>query len=383
MLAMTFAAAGSVYASESDEDAPKASVVTTKSDNGASEAETEYIIIDEENAYQEPENENPLNGLNDLDEEAIGKRPVAVMINNHPDALPQYNIEKADLLFEIVVEHGYSRYLAFFADYQNVPYLVSIRSYRYYFPAISNGFDAFYIHWGEDQTMMWYYNELGLDSYDGLSNTYLFGRDQERLDAGYDLEHTSCFYGNLLPDQLAMDGKRTELKEAYQGPAFKFVPYGTMRIPGNEECNFMSIVFGDNQESQFVYNEEKGVYEKFTNGDEHIDGISNEQLEFENVIVLYTKIADRDDEPEADRKFIEVLPGLDADYATGYYASEGSVQNIRWGKEDESSRLMLFDEDGNELELNRGKTYIAITYIDNAEVSDVIPEEFLEENTEE
>lgn len=41
-----------------------------------------------------PENQNLLTGLADLTDAAIGKRPVAVMVNNIPAAMPQYGVEK-------------------------------------------------------------------------------------------------------------------------------------------------------------------------------------------------------------------------------------------------------------------------------------------------
>ena len=361
------------------EEAPRASVVTSRSGEDAPAEENAEVVPAAEPEYigeetEEPYNVNPLTGIADLDEAAIGKRPVAVMINNHPNSYPQLNISQADVIFEVVVEHTLTRFMAMFADYNNVPNLCSVRSYRYYFPAISNGFDAYYIHWGEDTTMMWYYEELNLDAYDGLSNTYLFGRDQNRLDAGYDLEHTSTFYGTLLPDQLEWDGKRTDLDEAHQGPAFRFVPYGTVRIPGEEVCNFIDIQFGE-QTGQFTYDPESGLYQKYANTEPQIDGMTGEQLSFENAIILETLIFDRED--EADRKFLNVFGGLDESYAVGYYASEGHVQKIRWAKEDESARLKFYDEAGNEIDINRGKTYIAFTYPGSITVSDTIPEGYL------
>ena len=39
---------------------------------------------------------------------AIGKRPVAVMVNNVDAALPQYGISAADLIFELPVEYDLS-----------------------------------------------------------------------------------------------------------------------------------------------------------------------------------------------------------------------------------------------------------------------------------
>ena len=51
-----------------------------------------------------PANQNLLTGVADLSEGAIGKRPVAVMVNNIPAAMPQYGVAKADIIFEIPVE---------------------------------------------------------------------------------------------------------------------------------------------------------------------------------------------------------------------------------------------------------------------------------------
>ncbi|MBQ9030897.1 MAG: DUF3048 domain-containing protein [Parasporobacterium sp.] len=359
--------AGSALAEESQEELPSASVVTSRTQ--------EEEAVPEEPAVPEPADVNPLTGEPGMSEEGIGKRPVAVMINNHPKSYPQLNLSQADVLFEVVVEHTLTRMLALFADYTQVPNLCSVRSYRYYFPAISNGFDAFYIHWGEDTTMMDYYRELNLDSYDGLSNTYLFGRDQNRLDAGYDLEHTSTFYGTLLPDQLYADGKRLELDEAHQGLAFNFVPYGTVRVPGEEACNFIDIQFGE-QTGQFTYDAESGKYLKYANENPQIDGMNGEQLAFENVLTLYTFISDREGD-EADRKWLDTF-GVPDVYATGYYASEGTVQNITWYRENESDRFHFFDENGEEIQINRGKTYIAFTYFDSITVSDTIPDAYLQ-----
>ena len=43
-----------------------------------------------------PANQNLLTGVPDLSDAAIGKRPVAVMVNNVMPAMPQYGVEEAD-----------------------------------------------------------------------------------------------------------------------------------------------------------------------------------------------------------------------------------------------------------------------------------------------
>ena len=87
-----------------------------------------------------PENQNLLTGLADLSDKAIGKRPVAIMVNNVNDALPQYGIAGADVIFEMHVEGDLTRLMALYADYTEIPKVCAIRSCRYYFPAIAHTF---------------------------------------------------------------------------------------------------------------------------------------------------------------------------------------------------------------------------------------------------
>ena len=108
--------------------------------------------------------------------------------------MPQYGVGEADLIFEIPVEGDFTRFMALYADYTQVPRVCAVQSCRYYFPALSQGFDAFYVNWGIDDSISDYLEALQLDQFDGMSDgNGLFARDQERLNAGYSLEHTAYF----------------------------------------------------------------------------------------------------------------------------------------------------------------------------------------------
>ena len=112
----------------SSEDEPKG--------NGGASGGIDEIKIDRTNA---------LTGLEDLSDKALGKRPVAVSINNVSPSLPQYGISSSDLIYEFEVEYGLTRLLAFWADYTKVPDLCSVRSSRYFFPVTAMGYDALFI----------------------------------------------------------------------------------------------------------------------------------------------------------------------------------------------------------------------------------------------
>ena len=305
-----------------------------------------------------PANQNLLTGVGDLSEGAIGKRPVAVMVNNVQKAMPQYGVSQADLIFEIPVEGDATRFMALYGDYTKVPQVCPIRSCRYYFPALSQGFDAFYVNWGCDETILDYIQGLNLDQIEGITNTGgLFGRDQEKLNQGYALEHTGFFDGTRLVSYIESKGLRTDLKEEKKGAAFLFNGMEEQLKPEGSDCTQVDVQFGA-QSSTFTYDAEKKVYLKQINGTPQTDAKTGEQLAFTNVLVLETEISVRD---EVGRKKIDWDGGANA---KGYYISNGGVQEIRWSKDEnnEESYLRFYDLNGKEIKINRGKSYIALNY---------------------
>lgn len=325
--------------------------------------ETKEEVIVEKSKEQEerkseiPENQNLLTGIADLTEEAIGKRPVAVMVNNVEPALPQYGVADADIIFEIPVEGDKTRLMAIYADYTTMPKICSIRSCRYYFPAFSQGFDAFYVNWGIDETVSDYLDGLHMDQYDGMYNPGgLFGRDQERLDSGYALEHTGYFDGTKFASVVQTEGKRTDLSENKKETAFLFNGINEQIRPDGDDCTTVNVNFGG-ATATFTYDENTKTYLKNINGNPHMDGVSNTQLAFTNVFVLETDISVRDD---VGHKKLDWQGGADS---VGYYISNGGVQKIHWSKESENDYLKFYDyESGEEIHVNRGKSYIAVNY---------------------
>lgn len=328
-----------------------------KEDQIVTEEATEKTEERKKEEVEIVENQNLLTGIGDLSDAAIGMRPVAVMVNNVEDALPQYGVSQADLVFEIPVEADLTRLMAVYADYTKVPKICSVRSCRKYFTAFSEGFDAVYVHWGMEPSILEYVESLDLTRYDGMANTgNLFGRDQDRLNSGYSLEHTSYFDGTGLPAVMQQNNERTELRENKKSSAFLFNKVDEQKRPEGEDCTSVEIDFGKAL-ATFTYDVEKNVYLKKINGNDHTDGKTGEQLAFTNVFVIETTIGI--DPINNVHKLIDWQGG---DNSTGYYISNGAVQKIHWSKEDEKAYLKFYDENGDELSINRGKSYIAVNY---------------------
>ena len=345
-----------------------------KKEEPVEEEHKEEPVIEESKELEEPEevevkavkevlseDENLLTGLPTLAPEAIGKRPFAIMVNNVNAAMPQYGIEQADVIFELPVEEDLTRFMAMYGDYTNVPKVCAIRSCRYNFPTLSEGFDAFYAYWGMSESTQPFFDSLEMDYFNGMVNTGgLFGRDQDRLNAGYPLEHTATFNGTGLVEAIEGNGMRSDIEEDNAMPAFLFQPSEEQVAPIGEDCNSLQINFGA-AVADFTYDAESKLYAKKLNGNDQIDGNTGNVLTFSNVFVLETEIGLLEN---GVHKKIDMVEG------NGYYISNGVIQEIQWEKEggEPNAPLLFFGADDNELIINRGKSYISFTRADSMDV---------------
>lgn len=76
-----------------------------------------------------PQNPSPVNGLHVDDETLLERRAVAVKVDNHWRARPQSGIQEADLVYELLVEGGLTRFIAVFHQ-SDSSYVGPIRSLR-------------------------------------------------------------------------------------------------------------------------------------------------------------------------------------------------------------------------------------------------------------
>ena len=102
----------------------------------------------------------------------------------------------------------------------------------------------------------------------------------------------------------------------------------------------------------FSYNPATGLYDKTIHGGAHKDA-DGTQLSFANVIVQNTSWM-----PVDEKGYLAFV-----NYDTtqdGWYFTKGKCIHITWQKTADYSPTRYFDDAGNEIQLNQGKTYIAV-----------------------
>jgi hypothetical protein len=94
-------------------------------------------------------------------------RPIAVMIDNHNGAWPQANLNKAYIVYEIVVEGGETRLMALFKG-QELEKIGPVRSSRHYFLDYALENDAIYVHHGWSPQAQYDISTLKINNVNGL-----------------------------------------------------------------------------------------------------------------------------------------------------------------------------------------------------------------------
>jgi len=333
--------------------------VTTETDPAVSAPETTAPPqTTEESTAQpdvpaEPEFVNPLTGLPTATD-LSGQRPAAIMINNIQVSCPQLGVSKADIIYECLVEGGYTRLMMLSLDYANLPELGSVRSSRDYYLDFAADWDAIYVHAGGSPYAYSAIKERKVNNLDGV-NMYLpdtFYRNQERI-IKMGLEHSLMTTGEKIVSGIKYKKYRTDMTKDFDYP-IDFVKYGT-ETTFKDAATYIHIPYSIAQITDFEYNKETGTYLRYQfNGKKHIDGATDEQLAFENVLIYF-----------CDTGLITGDPSLRIEVGTvgegkGYYATNGTYIPITWKKDSHEAPIRFYTQEGELLLMNRGKTFVSV-----------------------
>ncbi len=291
-------------------------------------------------------NINPLTGLPGFNEAAFGKRPIAVVVENSPDARPQWGLCSPDIVIEGVVEGGITRMLWLYADVNTMPKVGPVRSARHDFVEMAEGLNATYIHWGGSQNA---YDAIAIrkiDHIDGMdySGKYFF-RDNSRNVAS---EHTGYTKGESIAKGLSDLNINTELNSAYYSP-FKFSAQGTPVTLSGGTCQSIALAFSSNYKHTFKFNSADKLYYNYINSKSMVED-GGKQMSVTNVIVLYCLVTPLND-------YLHHIE-MDLTGGNGVLAANGGYENITWKKGAPNDMLKLYSADGSELKLNAGKSFI-------------------------
>ncbi len=315
---------------------------------------------------------DPLTGL-PCAQDYSTRRPLAVMINNIRQAIPQRGISEADILYECLVEGGITRLMAIFPDYTALPTLGSIRSSRDYYVDLAQAHDALYAHCGGSDDAYTTLSARHIDNIDGVNGSSAaasaYVKDPERVkNMGY--EHASMTDGAKMAQAIDALSYRTELSDGFTQP-LRFSE-NDRALAGSVALS-LNVKFSAYAQSFFSYDANRTNYLKGQYGDKHIDANNGYTLSFKNILLLSANYSDI----AGDEKH-----RLNLDFTgsgKGYIFCNGTMTEIVWKKPDRQTQYELFEADGQTpLTLNPGKTYIGIVNgLSAVTVSDTLDERLI------
>ena len=278
------------------------------------------------------------------------QRPIAVMVDNEILAYPHFGMAEADVVYEMInsmFNNRITRLMALKKDYASIEQMGSIRSTRDTNILLQAEWNSILVHDGA--------SKISLPLFDnGYARDHISGT-LSRVDNGKSREFTEY----ILPGDIESNIKDLGISAQYNEykpnvtTHFQFAMYeGDEVLEDGDSATYVGLPFPHN-ESELYYNEDTRSYDYYNYGELHVDGEDNETLSFKNVIIQDIDMIETDNDGHVRYTLVDSGKG-------GYYLSNGHMQKITWEKKDEMDITRYYDEDGKELIINIGNTYIAL-----------------------
>ncbi len=273
-------------------------------------------------------------------------KALAVQFDNTADARPQLNMSRADVIYEIEIHNGgYTRYTAIFND--EIPEKVeAVRSARIMHIDVSLDWGATFIHFGGQKmagtNIEDYLKTVELNRYDGMKDSKNFYRDTKRVAPYNVVARLTQIYDEV--EAPAAETLHTPLMFSADNPTIKGEDVDVFRIPYGVNIGYYP---------SYEYIEKEGVYRRYYNRKDMLDGADNATYDFENVIVMYADYSWFDG--AADRPIVALTGTNRCEYFIGGKHFSGT-----WSRESVNDSTVYYDDEGNVVLLKPGKTFIQI-----------------------
>ncbi len=279
-------------------------------------------------------------------------RNIAVMYNNISTVWGyQSGLQDAYLVYEILVEGGYTRLMAIFKD-ANTERIGSVRSSRPYFLDYALENDALYVHFGASEQALSDIKTLGINNINGMTYSASFWRDRSLKLA---TEHTAFTSMDHIKKGIEKYKYRTTTKIDLLLD-YSVDELDISKMDGAIPANKVFIDYSASRSTTFEYDTVNKVYlrsQGTAKGNyNHMDAITKKQYTAKNIITYQLPSRTIDSKG---RQAINTTGG-----GKGYYITNGYAVPITWEKTSRASQTKYRYLDGTEIKVNDGNTYIEI-----------------------
>ena len=277
---------------------------------------------------------SPYTGLILNEDESMFDSFLAI-IENSRQARPQSGLSQSDFVYEVMTEGGITRFMALFNSKYSEK-IGPIRSARYYFLDIAKEFDLPFAHCGGSYDSL---EELSkntkLKSINEIKYGTYFFRDNSRK-SPHNLYTSTENIENFLDNNTFSE---TNMRKLNFDDDFWI-------NADLENCQNIDLNLSNYYSTSYTYSE--NGYLKSMDGEESIDAATNEPLIFNNIVIQFTSIKQKEDEQYMN---IELLGSGDA-----LIISNGKYIKGTWNKVNNQSTTIIKDINNKEIPLSVGNT---------------------------
>ena len=285
-------------------------------------------------------------------------RPIAVMIDNHIDALPQAGLNSAYLVYEAIVEGGETRLMALFKGV-NLEKIGPVRSSRHYYLDYALENDAIYVHFGWSPKAQSDITTLDVNNINGIAeSSSSFWRATDKQHSYLHSVATST--ENILKIAERKGYATTSTKKSvlkYVGNEFD--------LESDNEATKVTIPYSKYNGKlynwvTYEYDDVTKRYVRYSRDEKQTDWATGETITTKNIIIVKCRNWQLNDGENKDRQDLGNVGTLE-----GYYITNGKAIKITAEKASRESQTVYKDLAGNEIEVNDGNTFIQICPIDS------------------
>ena len=301
----------------------------------------------------------PLTGLTAAADAQIGRRPLNVRLPNDPNARPQYGLNKADIVFEMIVEGGVTRFSAIFHS-KDADTVGPVRSYRFSDLHITQMLKGALVSSGST-----------IEEHDAVSQSI---KDGNMLSVDAERDGAPYYRVNFRPapnneftgtpaDRAAVN--RAGGSAPVDVPALSFVPAGNTDptaggFAAAKPAKSLTIPFQGIWASTYTWDSAANGYRRSQGGAQTVDGDGSGAILAKNVIVMTTDIW-----TTSVTEDVLGSKGLDYRMTGGGPVSvfrDGLRIDGTWKRDGVLDMFTFFDPSGNQLLLEPGQSWISFIY---------------------
>ena len=287
-------------------------------------------------------------------------RPIAVIIDNHSDAWPQAGLNKAYMVYEIIVEGGETRLMALFKGV-DLDKIGPVRSARHYFIDYAMENDAIYVHFGQSPQAQSDIKKFSINDINGIAEDgTTFWRVKDKAAP----HNAVTSMANLLKSAESKKYRTTSDETS----VLNYV-VDEVNLENGDPATEVIIPHSQLQDVEYYYDEQNKVYERYAREEEQVDWDTEEPITVKNIIITFCNNYTLTDKENKGRQGLKNIGTFD-----GYYITNGKAIPIKCIKESREAKTIYQDLEGNVINVNDGNTFVHICPGDS-DVEIIGPEE--------